>query len=70
MLNVPCSNESLRINIMLNVSCSSESLRINIMLNVPCSSDVLCLHTDASGLRVGAVLNVVQMKNYMMPSFF
>ncbi len=30
-----------------------------VVLNVPCVSDSFQLHTDASGVRVGAVLHVI-----------
>ena len=46
------------------------SLCYRVMLHVPAISDVFVVHTDASGLGLGGVLNVIRNGNTLPVSFF
>jgi len=50
------------------ISCVSHC--VHIVLHVPCSSDEFVLHTDASGLGLGCVQNVVRDEKTLPVAFF
>ncbi len=56
---------------MLNAfHCLRHGLSEYVVLNVPCVSDSFQLHTDASGVGVGAALHVIRNGSVLPVGFY